>query len=83
MEKTIYNTYVVMESQSKCDRMKNICLDNNLPISKNASSFELIGINNNFRYSIFCKCFMVLSEKYNMIKITEEEFINLLSQSSE
>jgi len=25
--KTIYNTYVVMESQEQCDRMKQLCID--------------------------------------------------------
>mgnify|MGYP003402789722 FL=1 len=30
--KTIYNTYVVMESQDQCDRIKQLCIDNNLPI---------------------------------------------------
>ena len=28
--KTIYNTYVVIESQEQCDRMKKLCIDNDL-----------------------------------------------------
>ena len=30
--KTIYNTYVVTESQKQCDRMKQLCIDNGLDI---------------------------------------------------
>ena len=83
MKKTIYNVFVVMESQEQCDRMKQLCIDNNLPISKNASSFELIGENNCFRYSKFCEYFMILSEIYNLKEVTEEYFKILLTQSSE
>jgi hypothetical protein len=30
MEKTIFNVYVVMESQEQCNEMKSICIENGL-----------------------------------------------------
>lgn len=39
MKLTIYNTYVVMNSQEQCNRMKQLCIDYGLPIWVDAASF--------------------------------------------
>ena len=78
--KTIYNTYVVMESQEQCDRMKQLCIDNNLPIwifNKHLTD-----------ESVFAKIdddFWVTDVELNIIdikqektQVTEQEFIELL-----
>jgi len=38
MKKTIFNVYVVMESQEQCDRMKQVCIDNGLDYWKELSN---------------------------------------------
>lgn len=80
--KTIYNTYVVMESQEQCDRMKQLCIDNNLPIWENVFLFDKRY--NNLFGKIDCD-FWVTYEKSNVLEVkqyktqvTEEEFIELL-----
>ena len=81
--KTIYNTYVVMESQEQCDRMKKLCIDNGLLIW---GSFDFTENEKN----IFSKDkddidFLVMSSSSNIknysnifIEVTEQEFIELL-----
>jgi len=77
--KTIYNTYVVMESQEQCDRMKQLCIDNGLPFGKNITSFELIISLKYlfFYYSQNSKAFFIGDSK-DRTQITEHEFIELL-----
>ncbi len=83
MEKSIYNVYVVMDSQATCDRMKQLCIDNGLPYWKSIASFQYIDwFLNCFSYDIQDNefyCFDVKSAK-NIIKtqVTESEFIELL-----
>ena len=86
--KTIYNTYVVMESQEQCDRMKQICIDNNLNIWNCTAGWT---------YIYFCKyvfshhfidndffCFDINSDvNISKTQVSEQEFIKLLTQSSE
>jgi len=77
--KTIYNTYVKMESQEQCDRMKQLCIDNGLPID--------------YGFTIDCKYFEYCSifDEWNVwhyldsakTEITEEEFIKLLQDEQE
>jgi hypothetical protein len=83
--KTIYNTYVVMESQEQCDRMKKLCIDNGLPIWNN---FEFIfdkNVGNQFYNTIdpttnnFSYSFTVLYHSEHSTQITEQEFIELLN----
>lgn len=78
--KTIYNTFVKMESQVECDRMKQLCIDNDLPIGKLESSFELIENIGYlfFHYSENSKAFYIGDNHYNFEKITKQEFIELL-----
>ena len=85
MELTIYNTYVVMESQEQCDRMKQLCVDNNLPIWEDEDdkdlAFTLFNLSKFFKYGI--KEFYVGAYTYNCTKVTEQEFINLLNKHNE
>jgi len=80
--KTIYNTYVVMESQQQCDRMKQLCIDNGLHVWRYKNAFEM-GLETNC-FEFYCGEFFVT---YNNIlpdtmedktQITEQEFIELL-----
>jgi hypothetical protein len=40
MKKTIYNTFIRVTSQEQCDRLKQICIDNGLPIWDSPRAFE-------------------------------------------
>jgi len=81
MENTIYNVYVPMESQSQCYRMKQLCLDNGLPIWEHPSAFNF-----NDEYDVFALAydtneFFILAYKSdcpNYKEVTESEFIKLL-----
>jgi len=53
--KTIYNTYIVMESQEQCDEIKQICLDYKLEINEDWFSF--------FKQDICCSCFIYDEDK--------------------
>ena len=78
--KTIYNTYVEMESQEQCDRMKQLCIDNGLKIWFNKIAFEMIN-GSNFCYSNSFSSngdFGLYPLLYGKQKITEQEFIELL-----
>lgn len=87
MEKlSIYNTYVVMESQEQCDRMKQLCVDNGLKINKGLMNDFVF--NNNYKYNYFyngfiSRNFLVCTINFknyfeNLTKVTEKEFIELL-----
>lgn len=77
MKKTIYNTYVVMESQKQCDRMKQLCIDNGLPISGSEISFEYNQIWG-YAFKQSKERWFGVYENYNQTQITEQEFIELL-----
>jgi len=72
--KTIYNTYVVMESQEQCDRMKSLCVDNNLKTDRDMC-FEKYDV---FRYSKVFREFGNWNEDDMFDETTEKEFIELL-----
>ena len=79
MNKTIYNTYVVMESQEQCDRMKQLCIDNGLPYWSDEVGFKMIDDENYFGYSAYEKHFAVWGSYYDdETQINEQEFIELL-----
>jgi len=80
MKKTIYNVAVLMESQAQCDRMKQLCIDNGLPIWKADYAFELLDENECFAFSKTSREFFIIeqSESYNYV--TESEFIEHLKQ---
>ena len=78
--KTIYNTYVEMESQEQCDRMKQLCIDNKLRIW---DSFNYVMSEVKYKYFYidlgdFCNW---LENSNNFDKVTEQEFIELLKKT--
>lgn len=81
--KTIYNTFIKMESQEQCDEMKQICIENNLPIGKLESSFELIEEIGYlfFHYSENSKAFFIGDNYYKFKKITKQEFLELIKNT--
>lgn len=79
--KTIYNTYVEMESQEQCDRMKQLCIDNGLRIWDVKMAFDIELHSRIFRHSTgneFIGDFAVYNSIDELTKITEQEFIELL-----
>ena len=79
--KTIYNTFVIMESQNQCDRMKQLCIDNGLSISTNKIGFEYNSIwGYAFKWSK-SGWFGVYEKENRFSEIAEQEFIELLKQS--
>ena len=78
MEKTIYNVYVIMESQEQCDRMKQLCIDNGLLIWDIELGFELLMDEVNFNFHIDSEEFFVSSNIEDKTQVTETEFIELL-----
>ena len=91
MELTIFNTYVVMESQEQCDRMKQLCIDNNLPIWDYNCAFEFDNEFDNdvFSFEIESKEFFTYPFEHNeedfknKTQVTEQEFINILNKHNE
>ena len=77
MKKTIYNVYVVMKSQEQCDRMKQLCIDNGLPIPEMKYYFNMCQDISNFAY--WGNKFAVWDDNcIGQTQITECEFIELL-----
>lgn len=84
MKKTIYNVFVKMESQEQCDRMKQLCVDNNLPFWDDVIGFVYDKIYGNQFYFVdsiegnFEAVFSILYNSEYSNEVTEEEFIKLL-----
>lgn len=86
MTKTIYNTFVPMENQEQCDRLKKVCLDNALPVWTHQIAFFMD--KSRGYYSVFIyrdNCFLIaafeLNNKIqNRLKVTESEFMKLLEE---
>ena len=81
MEKSIYNVYVEMQSQEQCDRMKQLCVDNNLDFYDNFNFEYLRKLYKYFYCSAgyFCN-WLELEYNVEFHKVTETEFIELLKQ---
>lgn len=83
--KTIFNTYIEVESQEQADRLKQVCIDNGLPIWENIQ----VGWNsmffNFFGYSIGTNDFFLLSDNEDAkhIQVTETEWMELLTKYKE
>jgi len=80
MENTIFNVYVPMENQGQCDRMKQLCIDNNLRIWNDKCAYKYSDLGQRFEYSIGAKEFWCTLCEENEIKVTESEFIDLLKK---
>ena len=83
MKKTIYEVAVPMESKEQCDRMKQLCINNRLPIWSNYFDYWENAFCENNVFG-FCENIM---EFYihrfcslNKTLVTESEFIELLKQ---
>ena len=83
--KTIYNTFIEVESQEQADRLKQVCIDNELPIWIDEISFihnEYGG--NQFYYTIdpdrdgIVYAFTILYDSEYRDKVTESEWLELL-----
>ena len=84
---SIFEVYVVMDSQATCDRMKQLCIDNGLDYYNFIDSFSFI---KEYEYNIFYKG--ILSNRFliasithlrnmsNYSQVTEKEFIELLKE---
>jgi hypothetical protein len=71
-----------MESQEQCDRMKQICIDNGLPIWNDIDGWN-INISNTFCYSNSCSYngdFALYSLLFGKSQATETEFLQLLKE---
>lgn len=79
-KKTIYNVYVKMESQEQCDRMKQLCIDNELPYWKDEIAFLYDRLFSEFSYLYGFDEFFIGTGGIpgNKTKVTEKEFIELL-----
>ena len=79
--KTIYNTYIEVTSQEQANRLKQMCINNDLPIWEDEIAFEMQEKINAFEFCI--DEFYITSsnnefsfpDKY---KITENQFLKLL-----
>jgi hypothetical protein len=76
--KTIYNVAVLMDSQETCNRMKQLCIDNGLPIWKRPFAFDY-SINCGTEFYCSDDVFCVLYDSGKNL-VTEAEFIELLKQ---
>ncbi len=84
MKKTIYNTFIRVTSQEQCDRLKQFCAENGLPIWDSPRAFEFDGIslepileydfNNDF--AIYNNDGATLDKT----EVTEDEWLELLKQ---
>jgi hypothetical protein len=81
MNQKTYNIQIQMTCQADCERMKQICIDNNLPIWDSEKAFYFVkGINNYFLYNSDYNFFAVfcLKEKFKE-PITIPQFLEILN----
>jgi len=86
---TIYNVYVYVKSQPQCDRLKQLCIDYDLPYDKDYLSFEFLSYGELISEDYFCfwddynDNFFVRSTgkaPQGKTKVTEQEFLELLNK---
>jgi len=83
MKKTIFNVYVVMDSQETCGRMKAICLENGLPIWGDEAGWIYYGDGEFFNFDLKDEEFFVFVNFKNLkdkTQVTEAEFLELLNE---
>lgn len=80
MKLTIYDVSVVMESQEQCDRMKQLCIDNNLPCWDSEIAFKFHKDSGSV-FEYYSEGFGVYNggAEIKNTQVTEQEFINLLN----
>ena len=80
MKLTIFNVYVPMQDQAQCDRMKQVCVDNGLPIWHDKIAFIYFGECDNFTSSEMEGFFTACTYNEEKTQVTEAEFMNLLKE---
>ena len=85
--RTIFNTYIEVESQEQADRLKQVCIDNGLPIWNNWFGFLLTSKHKNFFvFGLFIDEFLISEscrDSDGHTKITELEWMELLTKYKE
>jgi len=85
---SIFEVYIKVESQEQADRLKQVCINNGLPIWKNKIAFEFQNKNNDL-FSVGnaeTKEFFIFpykgneSDLYGFEQVTESEFMEILKQ---
>lgn len=79
--KTIYNTFVKLESQKQANKLKNLCIEKRLNYYWNDNlTFKYEDGNwDNFVFDNE-NCFLVSNCDFNKTEVTEKEFIELLQR---
>lgn len=79
--KTIYNTFVKLESQKQATKLKDLCIEKGLDYYWNDNeTFKYVeGGWDNFVFDDD-NCFLVSTEDFDKTKVSENEFIELLQQ---
>ena len=77
---SIYEVYVLMQNQEQCNRMKQLCIDNGLPIWKVEYSFDFLHNKEVFGFDSKDSFFIMdkLEDDSLKTQVTESEFIELL-----
>jgi len=83
MKNTIYNTFVRVTSQEQCDRLKQLCIDNNLPYWDEEGAgffYSVLFWQRFFGYFEDGDFFVApaLEPIKNKTEVTEEDFIKLI-----
>ena len=79
MNLSIYKVHVPITSQEQANRMKQLCIDNGLPIWDDEISFKMVNVDNYFGYSVYQKQFAVWGSYFEgETQVTEQQFIELL-----
>lgn len=85
--KTIFNTYVLMESQEQCNRMRKICVKFKLKCFNKSNLFlyDPIRLDRIFAYAENYKRFYVYRTQPfpNKSKVSESEWLELLANHLE
>jgi len=80
--KTIYNTFVKLDSQKQANKLKKACIEKGLNYYWNDNeTFKYI----DGQWDIFIfdnnNCFLVSNENFNKTEVTEQEFIKMINNN--
>ena len=80
MKLTIFNVCVPMQGQEQCDKMKQVCVDNRLPIWGDEVSFVFFNVGEVFGFSGGEFFIFDLFPDDTYTQVTEPEFLTLLNE---